>query len=340
MTGYIIRRLGQSLIVLFLLSVMFFLLARQQFGNECVSTNLTTQLSCDSLLHLDQPVPEQYVSWIGDLAHGNLGSTPQGVPVYTQIGQALPPTLLLMFISIVLQQIIAIPLGIFSAVRQYSGIDYLLTLLSYALLSIPSFVLGIVLLRVFSVGIGWFPTGKPEAAIIPLLGSGDWWSMLLSDPRLILGDLVLHFALPVAVLTALGVANDSRIVRTAMLQVLHQEYTRTAKAKGVRRRSIVLRHVFKNALLPIVTNIGLYLPTLIGGTVIVETVFTFGGLGQQFASTASGLSAGYTYGNSGAPFVITTLLLASIVVLLANLLTDLVYGLLDPRIRVGETKGA
>jgi peptide/nickel transport system permease protein len=166
---------------------------------------------------------------------------------------------------------------------------------------------------------------------LPLLFSGEWWSLLVHDPGYVLGDLVRHLALPVIVLTTAGIAYDSRFMRAAMLGALHQEYVRTARAKGLARRRVVFKHAFRNALLPVLTNFGLYVPTLIGGVVVVEFVFTWGGLGYAFAD-AVGLTEFNSTGGDF-PFIEACLLLGSLAVLVANLLVDIAYVWLDPRIR-------
>jgi peptide/nickel transport system permease protein len=336
MITYTIRRLLQALFVLFLLSILIFLLVRFEFGPPPCPN-----IQCTQVFNLDQPITTQYVSWIWQVLHANFGiSEATGQPELLRLQQALPPTIILIAVSLIVQQIIAIPLGILAAVRQYSRFDLALTFLSYAALSIPSFVVGLVLLNVIGFQLGWFPIARSEDVSIPTLLSNDWWSALLQDPGYILGDLARHLFLPVLVLTFLGVANDSRIVRAAMLQVMHQDYIRTANAKGARRRAVIFKHAFRNALLPIVTNIGLYLPTLIGGVVVVETVFQWGGVGQQFATIApqAALAGGF-----GLPtdtgFLEAALLLSAVTVLLVNLITDLLYAWLDPRIRLGETEG-
>jgi peptide/nickel transport system permease protein len=335
MTTYIVRRLLQALVLLFFLSILFFLLVRFQPQPLCPYG----AYGCVQIQHADQPIATQYFTWVGNTIHGNLGIGSDGQPVSTEIGQKLPPTIVLVGVAVVAQQLVAIPLGILSAVRQYSRFDQALTFLSYLALSIPSFVLGIVLLHLFVVQVKWFPVGGNEDVALPLLLSGDWWSMLVHDPGYILGDLVRHLALPVIVLTATGIAFDSRFMRASMLGALHQDYVRTARAKGLSGRRVIFKHAFRNALLPVLTNFGLYVPTLIGGVVVVEYVFTWGGLGYAFATALGNSGLFYGQGGSDFPFLEGTLLLAALVVLLVNLLVDLAYVWLDPRIRYGADSG-
>jgi len=326
MTTYIVRRLIQTAVTLFLLSILFFLLVRLQPISPCGGVSF----GCSESLHLDQPIANQYLWWMGQLLHGDFGDSVNGQPIGTIILQHLPPTIVLVLVSLVIQQLIALPLGILAALRPYSKIDQSLTFGSYVALSLPAFVFGLFL--IFLLGVHWtlLPIGHYEDPQYPLLWSSDWFSALLQNPGLILGDLLRHLILPAFTLTITGIAIDSRFMRAAMLQVLHQEYIRTAKAKGLRRRRIILKHAFRNALLPIITNLGLYLPALVGGVVVVETVFTWGGLGYTFSQAITGT----TYG-MGPDFTIvrTLTMLSALAVIIANLLADLAYAWLDPRIR-------
>jgi peptide/nickel transport system permease protein len=327
-TTYIIRRLLQALVLMLILSIVFFVMVRFQPGGPCPNGNI----GCVQAQHLDEPITSQYFRWLVRTVHLDFGTTVDGQPVSQVIAQKLPQTILLVGIALVFQQLIALPLGILAAIRQYSFFDQGLTFVSYVALSIPSFVLGIVLLNVLSLHLGWFPTARYEDVAAPFLFTTDWWSALIGDPGYILGDLARHLFLPVLVLTASGIAVDSRFMRASMLQVLHQDYIRTARAKGLRRRSVILKHAFRNALLPVLTNFGLYVPSLIGGVIVVEYVFSWGGLGYAFGS-AAGNSSFDMSGAGDFPFLQATLMLGTVVVLVANLVVDLAYVWLDPRIR-------
>ena len=327
MTAYIVRRLVQSVVTLFILSIMFFLLARQVAGNPC-----GTDQGCTELLQLDQPIVNQYLSWIGHIARGDFGTSSTGQAIGEVILQKLPPTIVLVGVSLVIQQLIALPLGILAALRPYSIPDQVLTFLSYVGLSIPAFLLGFFLIYLLAVHWQWFPVAHYEDVAAPLLFTSDWFSALWSDPGYILGDLARHLALPVFALTVTGIAVDSRFMRAAMLQVLAQDYIRTATAKGLPRRRVIFKHAFRNALLPIITNIGLYLPALLGGVVAVEAVFTWGGLGYAFQQAIGASAYG---GQSDFTFIESLAMLSAVATILANLLADVAYALLDPRIRYG-----
>ncbi len=332
MAAYIARRLIQAVITLLVLSLIFFLLLRLSPGAGCVGASQ----GCTELLHLDQPIANQYLFWLGDILHGNFGISARGDPIGTMILQKLPPTILLVGVSFVLQQLIALPLGILAALRPYSLADQGLTFASYVALSLPAFLVGFFLIFLFAVHWNLLPVAHYEDVSAPLLLTSDWFSALRSDPGYILGDLLQHLILPAFTLTIGGIAVDSRFMRAAMLQVLHQEYIRTAKAKGLPRRTVIFKHAFRNALLPIITNIGLYLPTFIGGVVVVETVFTWGGLGYAFsqAINVGGFGGfGGSFVSGDLPTLQALVMLSAAAVTIANLLADLSYAWLDPRIR-------
>jgi peptide/nickel transport system permease protein len=330
MTAYIARRLLQSVVTLFILSILFFLLARQNAGNPCATAG------CTQLLHLDQPIANQYLTWISHIVHFDFGTSSTGDNIGSVILQKLPPTVLLVGVSLVIQQMIALPLGIFAALRPYSVLDQAFTFVSYVALSIPAFLLGFFLIYLFAVHWHVLPVAHYEDETVPLLWTSDWFSAVTSDPGYVLGDLVHHLLLPVFALTVTGIAVDSRFMRASMLQVLHQDYIRTAQAKGLKRSRVIFKHAFRNALLPIITNIGLYLPALLGGVVAVESVFSWGGLGYAFAHA---IGVGVGPGVSGDfTFLEALAMLSAVAAITANLLADLAYAWLDPRIRY-EAKG-
>lgn len=322
--------------MLFLASIAFFLLVHFQPGTACPAG----AAGCVEQLHLDQPMTSQYVEYVGQLAHADLGTSQDGLPVRDLVAQKFPLTALLLGVSVVFQQLIALPLGILAAIRPRSFFDRLLTALSYLALSVPSYLLGAALIYFFTVRWGVLPAGHAQDDTQPLFLSSDWFSAAENNPGLILGDMIHHLLLPVIVLTAAGVAIDSRFMRSALIQVLSEDYMRTARAKGVPRRAVIFKHALRNALPPIVTNIGVYLPSLVAGTLVVETVFTWGGIGYAFntASGASGtgLAQGTLYALRGYvdfPVLQALLMLSTFGVLLANLVADVIYAWLDPRIR-------
>ncbi len=333
MTIYIIRRLLQTFVMMVILSVLFFLLVRFQPNSSCGYS----AYGCQEALNLNEPVTSQYLAYVGNLLHGNfgvsagssgIGGISAGQNIGGEITARLPPTVILVGVAFLLQQLIALPLGMLAALRQYSFFDQGLTFLSYIFLSTPVFALGTFTIYIFAYLLGWLPLGHNEDLVLPLIATGDWYSLLVHDPALVLGDLLRHLLLPAFALMVTGIAVDSRFMRGAMLQVLHQDYIRTATAKGVSRRKVIFKHAFRNALLPIITNIGLYLPTLIGGVIVVESVFSFGGVGQLFAAATHDFTT-----------LQALLILSALAVLVANLLADIAYAVLDPRIRL-DSSGA
>ena len=261
-------------------------------------------------LGLDQPFFVQYFTWLGQLLGGNWGySIKTYQPVLTMIGQNLGPTLLLMGTSLVLSFALAIPVGVYSATHQYKKGDYAAVTLSFLGTSIPSFFLSLILVYVFTVRLGWLPSG----GMTTLGTGGDVW------------DIARHMIMPVLVLTASLAGSNIRYVRSSMLEVLQKDYLRTATAKGIGRRAVVRRHAVRNALLPIITVIGMELPMLIGGAVIVEQVFSWPGLGLLTMTAIMGRDY---------PVIMGVSLLSAVMVLAGNLLTDILYAVVDPTIQL------
>lgn len=245
-------------------------------------------------------------------------------PVADLLLSRIPKTIQLMLISTVLALIFAIPLGVYSAVRQYSRFDYFFTTLAFLGNAMPTFFFGIAFILLFSIlpkGLGWFylPPGSSEAVreyLVPGLGMVQPGSWL---------DIVLHLALPVTVLTIVNVAGFSRFVRGSMLEVLRQDYVRTARAKGLVETVVVARHALRNALIPFITIVVFAIPTLFGGAVITESIFSWPGMGRLFL---------LALGQSDYPVAMAMLFITAVLTVLATLVADLMYMLVDPRIRV------
>jgi len=331
MGTYIVRRLLQAVFILFGLSIVFFVILHITPGGPCAALDAQSARgaaqarACIVRLGLDRPLVLQYFSQMGLYAHGDLGtSVTAGSSVASVIAQKLPSTILLIGLAYTLQQMIALPLGIFAALKQYTFFDQVFTVLSYIGLSMPVFWLGLILIFFFAVRLNWLPAGRVEDVTIPVFWTHDWFVQLGQNPGLILGDLARHLIMPVFVLMIVGVAVDSRFMRGSMLEVIRQDYIRTAKAKGLSRRAVIFKHAFRNALLPIITNIGLFLPALLGGAVITETIFSWGGLGYQYITAIT---------EQDYPVIQALSMVSALAVLIANLLTDLAYAWVDPRIR-------
>ena len=258
---------------------------------------------------LDQPIWKQYLGWLGEILQGNLGYSYKSYqPVSEMIGSHIGPTLLLMGSSLVLGLLIAIPAGIYSAVHRYQKRDYAMVTTSFVFSSVPSFFMALLLIYLFTVRLGWLPSSGMTTP--GLEGS--------------VTDVLRHMVMPVLVLAAGVAGSNIRYIRSAVLEILEMDYLRTARAKGIGRFRVINKHALRNALLPIVTVIGMQIPTLFGGAVIVEQVFSWPGLGLITMSAILGRDY---------PVIMGVCLLSAVVVLLANLLTDIVYALVDPTIK-------
>jgi peptide/nickel transport system permease protein len=333
MITFTIRRSLQALLILIGLTVFFFAILRASPGGPCAHILATPSPSaqgqydaCVRARGLNDPLPVQYVRWVNLALHGDFGVDYTGLPVFDTIKLRLPATILLMGISYILQQLIALPLGMIGALKRYTLLDQVLTLFAYFSLSLPTFWLGLMLILFFSVRFGVFPPGgitNPQT-LIPPFGTGQYWSYFAQHPAQSIGDFAWHLILPALTLAIIGIGADSRFMRGSMLDVINQDYVRTAKAKGLTPVKVVLKHTLRNALLPIVTNVGLYLPALVSGAIITESIFGWPGMGQYFANAL---------GNHDNNALQTVLLFTALFTLLGNLLADIMYGVVDPRIR-------
>jgi peptide/nickel transport system permease protein len=258
--------------------------------------------------------------------HLDLGtSIDTGRPVMDMIGERLPATLMLTTTALVLWVTIAILAGVYAAIRRYSWFDQGLTLFSYIFYSLPTFWLGLMLIFLFGPFLHILPTGGVvEVRNWPAFGSPQFWAAAGQRPIEAFLDIGKHLILPVGTLVLVNIAADSRFVRASMMEALNQDYVRTARAKGLRDRVVVGKHAFRNALLPVVTNVGLELPFLVSGAVVTETIFTWPGLGRLFIESI---------GERDYYILMALIMLASFFVLMANLLADVVYAVVDPRIR-------
>jgi peptide/nickel transport system permease protein len=260
-------------------------------------------------LGLDQPLPIRYLVWLGQTLQGNLGySTVSGQPVNTIVWNGLLASGSLMLTALLIGIVLGIPLGVLSALRQYSWVDFQLTGVAFLGISTPSFLAGIGGLYVFGLLLGIFPIGGMQAA----------------DKPFTIPDFLAHLALPAMIVGFGYVAILMRYTRSAMLEVIHSPFISTAEAKGLPNRIVVVRHALRNALIPILSILGIYLPDMVGAAAITETVFTWPGLGLRVVEAANGRDF---------PVIMGIALIFAIVVLWANLLTDVAYAAADPRIR-------
>jgi peptide/nickel transport system permease protein len=341
---YILRRLLQTLLMMFILSIIQFALVNLAPGGPLVGQGQTRHVRPEQAAMLrrqnglDKPLPVQYIVWLvgndwmkidpdGDGIADTYGAR-KGVlrgdfgfsfwtrqPVLTEIGLRLPATLYLMSVTLLVALIVAIPIGVISAVKQYSAFDITVTTFSFAGQAIPEFWLGLLLILIFYGLLKNPVTGEP------LLPSGGMASL---GAAFSLGDRFRHLILPVLT-GALGwVAWYSRFVRSSMLDVIHQDYLRTARAKGLSERRVIFRHALRNAIIPLVTLFALDLPYLFGGTVFVEMIFAWPGMGRLYYQAA--LQRDY-------PILMAVLTIGAGFIILSNLIADIFYAYLDPRIR-------
>lgn len=259
--------------------------------------------------------------------HGDFGlSITSGRPVLDLITERVPATLILMGTAFLIWVSVAIVAGVLAAVKRYSVFDQTVTFLSYIFYSLPTFWLGLILIYLFAVALHWLPSQgiidtRSQAGVF---NSPLYWSVFWKDPLPQLTDIGRHLILPVVTLVAVSVAGDSRFVRSSMLDTLSQDYVRTAKAKGLPRRTVIFRHAFRNALLPILTNVALELAFLFGGAIVTETIFSWPGMGRLYFEGVTGRDYFLLMG---------ILLIGSVLVVVMNLVADVIYAWADPRIR-------
>jgi peptide/nickel transport system permease protein len=311
---FVVRRLAQSVPVLFGISILLFFLMHAMPGGPLAMFVHQPGMTHKELSEIaasygiNKPVWVQYVDWLVNAIHGNFGySYIYQVPAGQMMLERVPATAELMGAAFVMALIAAFLLGILSAVRQYSFIDYFVTVVSYFGMSLPTFFLGIVAIIVFAVELHWLPTG----GMASVTGASG------------LGDHLRHLILPASVLAFYTLAQWSRYIRSSMLEVIHADYIRTARAKGVNERGVIWRHALRNALLPVVTVIVLDAAFLAGGALVTETIFAWPGMGRLFYQAIS---------QSDYPIMMVIVSFLSVVIVLANIVADVLYGLLDPRV--------
>lgn len=314
--GYVIRRLLGAIPLLLGISLILFTIIHLAPGgpldmyleNPAVSAEALDQIA--KAYGLDQPVPVQYFLWLKSMLVGDWGySIRTGRPVLTEIVLRLGPTLELGGLSLFISLALAIPLGIISASRRGSKLDTTVTLASFAGISIPVFWMALLLQLFFSVKLGWLPSAGYKS-----IGGGD------------LFDRLRHIVMPAAVLSLATIASWSRFIRSGMVEVLNQDYIRTAYAKGRSERAVVVLHALRNAMIPAVTVIAVDFGTVISGAVITETVFAWPGIGRLFMESMDGRDY---------PMLMGLMMMGSLGIIIANIAADLAYAALDPRIRYG-----
>ncbi|MFM7244287.1 MAG: ABC transporter permease [Planctomycetaceae bacterium] len=327
MAIYLVRRLVLGCVTLVAITVAVYALARSMPGNP-----LTAQLGEDPsrkvsaadfermqrAYGLDKSWPEGYVQWAGNLLRGDLGrSITRKQPVTTLIGERLGPTLLVSGTAFLVIWALAIPIGLYASARSGTADERGVSLLLYALYSFPTFVAALLLQIVFSV---W---SKGTAWELPLFGMTDLPPDAPLGQRIL--DVARHMVLPVVCQTYVSLAYDTRFIRATMAEAMRQDYIRTARAKGAGPWRVLFRHAFRNTLIPLVTLLGLSLPSLVGGSIIIEQIFTWPGMGRLFFESIR---------ERDYPTIMGLTLMFSVLTLLGQLLADLLYSVVDPRVSV------
>jgi peptide/nickel transport system permease protein len=329
MFGYALRRLVLAIPLLIGITFVSFLVihlapgepVENQSGESSTQSDAKLRERLREIYGLDKPLHVQYWNWVTRLARLDFGRSfsPDARPVLQKIGERLPITLLLNIVELMIIVMLAIPIGVLSATRQYSTFDKITTVFVFVGFATPDFWLALMLMILFGVQLGWLP--------ISGLRSPTWEYLAFWRQQ---WDFVAHLALPILVATFGGLAGFSRYMRQSMLEVVRQDYIQSARAKGLPESVVIGKHALRNALLPIVTVLGLSLPGLIGGSVIVESIFAIPGMGQLMVQAV--FERDY-------PVIMGNLVIVATLTLVANLIADLTYSLVDPRIRVAARRG-
>lgn len=321
MITYILRRLILTIPLLFGITLITFLVMHLAPGKPTdIVTEMQIKVGAEAkerlkiLYGLDKPWYIQYFNWLGRLARLDFGkSFKDDRPVIKKVAERLPATLLLNICSLILIFSFALPVGIYSAIKQNSLLDKGMTLSVFIGFSMPTFWLALLLMILFGIKLGWLP--------ISGLRSLDWAELSILGK---IWDIIRHLILPVFVSAFTGLAGLSRYSRASMLEVIHQDYIRTARAKGLPEKQVIFKHALRNALIPVVTILGLSLPDLIGGSFIFETIFAYPGMGRLGYEAI--MARDY-------PVVMGVGTIAAFLTLLGNFLADIIYAYVDPRIR-------
>jgi peptide/nickel transport system permease protein len=332
MVGYIARRLLQTIPTIVVMSVVLFAIMQAIPGGPLAALAFNShqsQAAKDAIVHrwgLDLPIYAQYFRWVGAMFTGDWqNSFFLNQPVNKVIFSHLPATVILMTTAYALQELLALPAGIFAALKRYSFFDQFVTFFAYVGNSMPTFWLGLMMLLIFGVFLGALPiSGIVDIRLVgaPFL-TPEYNTWFGQNPIEGLADIAKHIILPATTIAIVGIAADSRFVRASMLDAIHQDFVRTARAKGLSERSVVLKHTLRNALLPVITNIALTLPILFSGAVVTERIYSWPGMGQLFFQALEG----YDY-----PLMMGILFVAGLLVIACNVLADIAYAVADPRI--------
>jgi peptide/nickel transport system permease protein len=316
MGRYLVRRLLQVIPLLFGITLLVFLLVNAVPGNPVSDLAFQPGVRPEDVeaikhsLGLDQPLYKRYFTWLGNVVQGDFGNNMvTHRPVIRDIRERLPNTLKLTVAAFILAILFAVPVGVYAAVRRNTWFDNLATFGAVAGVAIPRFWFALMMILIFAVTLRWLPSGGTQA-----YGGGG------------LGDQLKHLIMPAVTLAIAEMAGWTRYIRGQMLEVIRQDYIRTATAKGLRERVVIFRHALRNALLPLVTLMGLSIPEFFSGALIIETIFSWPGIGRLTYDAA--VARNYTV-------IMATVLMSAALTILGNLLADIGYSLLDPRVKQG-----
>ena len=321
MSRYVIRRLIQMIPLLIFISILSFSIAELAPGDPVLmfvppDKKSISPEAMEALRHklgLDKPLYIRYFSWLNNTLQGNWGYSYRSHDLVTQeVFSRLPNTILLGVVSLLFTLLISIPLGVLSAIKRYSAIDYTVTIGAFLGLSLPSFWFALILIEVFANRLGWLPS----------MGMQNFGTQMNSVQKVL--DVAKHLVLPVLTLSITDLAFWSRYQRATLLENLNQDFIRTARAKGLKENTVIWRHAFRNALIPMATLLGMSFPNLVSGAVITETIFGWPGMGRLGIESIS--SRDY-------PVVMAVTMMSAIMVMAGNLLADISYAFVDPRIR-------
>ncbi|AGC49660.1 ABC transporter permease [Lawsonia intracellularis] len=324
---YFIKKILWILVVLWGITIVSFIVIHLAPGSPTdLQTTLnpmageTTKQRLESLYGINRPIYVQYIDWLSRIIRFDFGTSmsADARPVIVKIFERLPLTVFMNVLSLAISLMIAIPLGVLSAWKQDSLFDKLITILVFLGFAMPGFWLALLLMLWFGLDLQWFPISGITSLDFSYL---SLWGKIK--------DVASHLVLPIIVMTVGSIAGISRFMRASMLEVLRQDFILTAKAKGLSTWKVIFRHALRNALLPVITLLGLSVPGLIGGSVIIESIFALPGLGQLFYTAV--MARDY-------PLIMGNLVLGAILTLLGNFLADVCYGIADPRIRQGAIR--
>lgn len=315
MLKFTIKRILQAIPLLFIVTIITFLIINLAPGDPIymfIDPESAKSVNVEALRHtlgLDRPLHMRYLIWVKGLVSLDFGvSFLQRRPVLEMILQTLPATAILASFSIIISFVLAIPTGIISALRRNTVVDYLFSTISFIGVSIPSFWFGLMLILLFSLRLGWLPSS----------------GMRENFDQFVAIDRLRHIILPGMVLALATMATKMRYMRSSMLEVVRQDYIRTARSKGLSENKVIYKHALRNALLPIITLLGFLIPSLVGGAVVVETVFGWPGMGRMIV--ASTFARDY-------PVIMGTTIFSSTLVIIGSLIADILYAVADPRIK-------